>query len=151
MTSSSTTDVLQLVIGYALDPRSNQRLQRIEIRNSIQLRHLWILRRIHIPSERHTGPHAAVAWFGETSAYLSIMISLLVLMTGYGCGVIGGSSLFQRYIRKFIEDYGTPLTIIFFTGFVNIGKMRSVDLATLPTSKAFFQRKTEDGSSTFGT
>lgn len=64
MTSSSITDVLQLVIGYALDPRSNQRLQRIEIRNSIQLRHLWILRRIHIPSERHTGPHAAVAWFG---------------------------------------------------------------------------------------
>lgn len=75
---------------------------------------------------------------GEASAYLSITISLLVLMTGYGCGVIGGSSLFQRYIRKFIEDYGTPLTIIFFTGFVHIGKMRSVDLATLPTSKAFF-------------
>ncbi len=75
---------------------------------------------------------------GEASAYLSIMVSLLVLMTGYVCGVIGGSSLFQRYIRKFIEDYGTPLTIIFFTGFVYIGHMRSVGLQTLPTSKAFF-------------
>ena len=58
-------------------------------------------------------------------------------MTGYGCGVIGGSSLFHRYIRKFIEDYGTTLTIIFFTGFVHVGKMRGVNLATLPTSKAF--------------
>jgi hypothetical protein len=73
----------------------------------------------------------------ETSAYLSIMVSLLVLMTGYGCGIIGQSNLFQRYIRKFIEDYGTPLTIIFFTGFVHIGHMRSVSVSTLPTSKAF--------------
>ena len=75
---------------------------------------------------------------GETSAYLSIMVSLLVLMTGYGCGITGESKLFQRYVRKFIEDYGTPLTIIFFTGFVHIGHMRSVGLETLPTSKAFF-------------
>lgn len=75
---------------------------------------------------------------GDTSAYLSIMISLLVLMVAYGCGVVGQSSYFQRHIRKFIEDYGTPLTVIFFTGFVHIGKMRGVELLTLPTSKAFF-------------
>lgn len=74
---------------------------------------------------------------GETSAYLSIMISLLVLMTGYSCGIIGSSNLFKRYIRKFVEDYGTPLTIIFFTGFVHVGKMRGVHLDNLPTSKAF--------------
>lgn len=74
---------------------------------------------------------------GETSAYLSIMISLLVLMTGYSCGVIGNSKLFQHYIRKFIEDYGTPLTLIFFTGFVHVGRMGGVELPTLPTGKAF--------------
>ena len=74
---------------------------------------------------------------GETSAYLSVVVSLLVLMVGYGCGTMGVSSLFWRRVRKFIEDYGTPLTIIFFTGFVHIGRMRSVDLATLPTAKAF--------------
>lgn len=75
---------------------------------------------------------------GETSAYLSIMIALLVLMSGYVCGMLGESTLFQRYVRKFIEDYGTPLTIIFFTGFVHIGHMRDVSVETLPTSKAFF-------------
>lgn len=74
---------------------------------------------------------------GETSAYLSIVVSLLVLMVGYGCGIIGLSSLFWRRVRKVIEDYGTPLTIIFFTGFVHIGRMRSVELTTLPTTKAF--------------
>ncbi|KAL8952095.1 MAG: hypothetical protein Q9222_001963 [Ikaeria aurantiellina] len=75
---------------------------------------------------------------GEAAAYLSITIALLVLMSAYLCGVIGNSPLFQRYVRKFIEDYGTPLTIVFFTGFVHIGRMRTVDLQTLPTSKAFF-------------
>ncbi|KAK1142441.1 hypothetical protein N8T08_007803 [Aspergillus melleus] len=75
---------------------------------------------------------------GETSAYLSIMVALLVLMSAWICGELGNSSLFQRYVRKFLEDYGTPLTIIFFTGFVHIGHMRNVDVATLPTSKAFF-------------
>lgn len=75
---------------------------------------------------------------GETSAYLSIMVALLVLMTAWICGELGNGFFFKRFIRKFLEDYGTPLTIIFFTGFVHIGQMRDVDVATLPTSKAFF-------------
>lgn len=73
-----------------------------------------------------------------TSAYLSIMVSLLVLGVAFLCGMIGESKLFHRHVRKFIEDYGTPLTIIFFTGFVHIGHMSTVDLTVLPTSRAFF-------------
>lgn len=75
---------------------------------------------------------------GETSAWLSIVVALLVLMSAYVCGLIGNSSLFQHYVRKFIEDYGTPLTIVFFTGFVHYGHMKDVHVETLPTSKAFF-------------
>ncbi|OAL01569.1 hypothetical protein IQ06DRAFT_219225 [Phaeosphaeriaceae sp. SRC1lsM3a] len=75
---------------------------------------------------------------GDASAYLSIVIALLVTAVAYICGVIGQSSLLQRPVRKFIEDYGTPLTVIFFTGFVHIGKMAGVELMKLPTSKAFF-------------
>ncbi|KAJ5760917.1 hypothetical protein N7520_008073 [Penicillium odoratum] len=75
---------------------------------------------------------------GETSAYLAIMVALLVLMAAWVVGELGNSNLFQRYVRKFLEDYGTPLVIIFFTGFVHFGHMRDVDVATLPTSKSFF-------------
>lgn len=75
---------------------------------------------------------------GEASAYLSIMVALLVLMFCFLCGVVGESNYLQRYVRKFIEDYGTPLTIVFFTGFVHIGQMKNVHVETLPTSKAFF-------------
>lgn len=75
---------------------------------------------------------------GETSAYLAITVALLVLMSAWICGELGNSNLFKRFVRKFLEDYGTPLTIVFFTGFVHIGQMRDVDVSTLPTSKAFF-------------
>lgn len=74
----------------------------------------------------------------DASAYLSIMVALLVTAVAYLCGVIGQSSLLQRHVRKFIEDYGTPLTVVFFTGFVHIGKMAGIELLKLPTSKAFF-------------
>ena len=73
----------------------------------------------------------------EEGFYLSIMVSLLVLVVGYICGIIGSSPLFQHYVRVFIKDYGTPLTVVFFTGFVHIGKMANISLETLPTSKAF--------------
>lgn len=70
--------------------------------------------------------------------YLSIVVSLLVTVVGYLCGVVGTSPMFQLYVRVFIKDYGTPLTVVFFTGFVHIGKMRNVELNVLPTSRAFF-------------
>jgi boron transporter len=73
----------------------------------------------------------------DAAFYLSVMVALLVLGFGYLCGVIGTSSLFQHYVRTFIKDYGTPLTVIFFTGFVHFGGMTAVNLETLPTGIAF--------------
>lgn len=75
---------------------------------------------------------------GEAAAYLSITISLLVLMAGYGCAIIAESNLFKHPVRIFLKDYGTPLAVIFFTGFQYFGKMRDVPLGRLPISKAFF-------------
>ncbi|KAF2758058.1 anion exchange family protein [Pseudovirgaria hyperparasitica] len=75
---------------------------------------------------------------GDASAYLSIVVALLVTAVAYLCSLIGTSSLFHRVVRKFIEDYGTPLTIIFFTGFVHIGRMRTVETEKLPVSRAFY-------------
>lgn len=74
----------------------------------------------------------------ERSFYLSIVAALLVFMVAYICGELGTSSLFRHPFRVFLKDYGTPLTLIFFTGFVHIGRMKEVHLDVLPTSKAFF-------------
>lgn len=74
----------------------------------------------------------------ERSFYLSVVAALLVFMVAYICGELGTSSLFRHPVRVFLQDYGTPLTLIFFTGFVHIGRMKEVQLEVLPTSKAFF-------------
>ncbi|OTB07809.1 hypothetical protein M426DRAFT_53153 [Hypoxylon sp. CI-4A] len=77
--------------------------------------------------------------FGDGSPfYLSVMVALLVFMIAYACGELGESPLFRHPVRVFLKDYGTPLTVIFFTGFVHFGRMKTVDLERLPTSAAFF-------------
>ncbi|KAJ4319686.1 hypothetical protein N0V84_006240 [Fusarium piperis] len=69
--------------------------------------------------------------------YLSIVAALLVFMVAYACGELGSSSLFRHPLRVFLKDYGTPLTLIFFTGFVHMGRMSEVKLDVLPTGIAF--------------
>ncbi|RTE73663.1 hypothetical protein BHE90_011905 [Fusarium euwallaceae] len=69
--------------------------------------------------------------------YLSIVSALLVFMVAYACGELGSSSLFRHPLRVFLKDYGTPLTLIFFTGFVHMGRMAEVKLDVLPTGIAF--------------
>lgn len=69
--------------------------------------------------------------------YLSIVAALLVFMAAYVCGELGTSSLFHHHVRVFLKDYGTPLTLVFFTGFIHIGRMGSVKLEVLPTGIAF--------------
>lgn len=80
----------------------------------------------------------------DRAFYLSIVAALLVFMVSYICGELGTSSLFRHPIRVFLKDYGTPLTLIFFTGFVHIGRMQEVKLSVLPTSKAFFPTSGRD-------
>jgi len=74
---------------------------------------------------------------GDAAAYLSISISLLVLMFGYACSWLGNSNLFRHPVRVFLKDYGTPLSIVCFTGYQYLGKMKHIDLEKLPVSQAF--------------
>ncbi|WYZ38850.1 hypothetical protein EsH8_III_000764 [Colletotrichum jinshuiense] len=69
--------------------------------------------------------------------YLSVVAALLVFMVAYLCAGVGGSGLFHHHVRVFLKDYGTPLTLVFFTGFVHIGRMKPVHLEVLPTGIAF--------------
>lgn len=76
---------------------------------------------------------------GEQEAfYLSIVLSLLVFAVSYVCAELGKSTLFHHAVRTFLKDYGTPLTVVFFSGFVHIGRMKGVQLENLQTSTAFF-------------
>ncbi|TRX96138.1 hypothetical protein FHL15_002862 [Xylaria flabelliformis] len=74
----------------------------------------------------------------EAPFYLSLSVALLVFAIAYICGELGNAALFRHPVRVFLKDYGTPLTVIFFTGFVHLGRMKSVELERLPTSRPFF-------------
>ena len=73
----------------------------------------------------------------SASFYLSIVSALLVFLFSYLCGVVGKSTFFTHPIRAFLKDYGTPLTLIFFTGFVHMGRMSAIDVEKLPTGLTF--------------
>ncbi|KUI52783.1 hypothetical protein VP1G_00161 [Cytospora mali] len=82
---------------------------------------------------------------GEAEAfYLSVMVAMLVFAIAYACGELGKSTLFHHHVRIFLKDYGTPLTVVFFTGFVHMGRMKNVHLESLPTSTAFFPTQSRD-------
>ncbi|EAQ90484.1 hypothetical protein CHGG_02419 [Chaetomium globosum CBS 148.51] len=77
--------------------------------------------------------------------YLSVVVALLVFAIAYICGELGQSSLFKHPVRVFLKDYGTPLTVVFFTGFAHMGKMKHIPLETLPTGIAFMPTVAERG------
>ena len=75
---------------------------------------------------------------GPASGYLAIAIALLVLIMGMSFQVVGRSRLFRHAVRIFLTDYGTILTIVFFTGFPHFGgELTRTQLLDLPTSPAF--------------
>lgn len=81
----------------------------------------------------------------EEPFYLSVVVALLVFAIAYICGELGQSSLFNHPVRVFLKDYGTPLTVVFFTGFAHMGKMKHIPLETLPTGIAFMPTVAERG------
>lgn len=76
---------------------------------------------------------------GVASGFCSVMISLLMVIFGLGSGVFGTQMhYFKPKVRKIFADYGVPMAVIFFTGFIHFGGfLDKVSLARLPVTKAF--------------
>lgn len=76
---------------------------------------------------------------GPAAGFCSVMLALLMVIFGVGLGVFGSELHYLKpWARKIFTDYGTPLSVVFFTGFVHFGGfLDSVDLARLPTTQAF--------------
>lgn len=76
-----------------------------------------------------------------SSGFYSVMISLLMFIFGMSCDYVIGahSKFFNAVIRKFFSDYGTPLAVIFFTGFIHFNKvtLNINHIQTLDTYKSF--------------
>lgn len=80
---------------------------------------------------------------GRASGFCSVMIALLMVFFGVG-SVVFGSHLhyFRGWVRKGFVDYGVPLAVIFFTGFIHFGGYLSgTDLAKLPVTHTYAPTK----------
>lgn len=84
---------------------------------------------------------------GNAAGFLGVVIALLMMIVGILAFFIGNmTKLFKSPIRKIFADYGTPLTLVFFTGFVHFGgRLSQVELETLPTTKSFAPTATSGG------
>lgn len=73
------------------------------------------------------------------AGYFAVALAVLVVVFGLICAIVGKESkLFLPTVRKFIADYGTPLTVVFFAGFVHFGgRMSNTPVQYLPISKSF--------------
>ncbi|KAF7585029.1 putative boron transporter [Clavispora lusitaniae] len=76
---------------------------------------------------------------GVASGFCSVTIALLMVIFGLGSSIFGSQlHYFKPWCRKFFLDYGVPLGVIFFTGFIHFGGyLDNVHLAHLPTTGAF--------------
>lgn len=76
---------------------------------------------------------------GMTSGFASVMVALLMVLFGLGATVFGSQlHYFKPWIRKVFVDYGVPLSVIFFTGFIHFGGyLGQVHLSKLSTTRAF--------------
>lgn len=76
---------------------------------------------------------------GPESGYASIMLALLMALFGCGAHFFGDKSHYlNRIIRAIFKDYGTPLCVIFFTGFVHFGgQLSQTSFADLPVANSF--------------
>ncbi|WPK25040.1 hypothetical protein PUMCH_002339 [Australozyma saopauloensis] len=76
---------------------------------------------------------------GVAAGFASVTIALLMVLFGLGATVFGSQlHYFKPWIRKIFVDYGVPLSVIFFTGFIHFGGyLGDVHLSRLATSRAF--------------
>ncbi|EPT00303.1 hypothetical protein FOMPIDRAFT_55482 [Fomitopsis schrenkii] len=70
-------------------------------------------------------------------AFVGIILALLMLVTSFLFRSLSQSAYFHRHVRRFLADYGMPISLVAASGMAYWGRFDSANPMTLPTSKAF--------------
>lgn len=83
----------------------------------------------------------------NASGFLSVLVSILMIICGVGSYFFGQDlHYFKPWIRKIFVDYGVPLSVIFFSGFIHFGHyMNNTKLMKLPVTSSFVTTETGEG------
>lgn len=70
-------------------------------------------------------------------AYVQIILALVMLVTCFMFQRLARTTLFHRHVRRFLDDYGMPISLIACSALAYWGRFNSSNPTTLPTSGAF--------------
>lgn len=77
--------------------------------------------------------------FSDTSdgAFVAIILALLMLVTSFLFQALSKADYFHRIIRRFLADYGMPISLIAASGMAYWGRFGMAHPTTLPVGGAF--------------
>ena len=70
-------------------------------------------------------------------AFVGIILALFMLVTSYLFRTASRSSLFHRHVRRFLADYGMPISLVAASATAYWGRFNHANPTTLPTGRAF--------------
>lgn len=86
------------------------------------------------------GVQVLIRQFNSTSlssAYVSVILALLMLFLAVVFRVLSVSPLFHRHVRRVFADYGMPVSIVVVSALAYWGRLNESNLETLPVGSAF--------------
>ena len=70
-------------------------------------------------------------------AFVSIILALLMLVTSFLFQSLSRTSFFHRHVRRFLADYGMPMSLIAASAMAYWGRFNDANPTTLPVGAAF--------------
>lgn len=70
-------------------------------------------------------------------AFVGIILALLMLVTSYLFRTASRSALFHQHVRRFLADYGMPISLVAASAMAFWGRFNGANPTTLPTGRAF--------------
>ncbi|KIY46913.1 hypothetical protein FISHEDRAFT_46372 [Fistulina hepatica ATCC 64428] len=74
---------------------------------------------------------------GAAGPLVSIILALLMVVLSFLFQMLSTKPYFHRHVRRFLADYGMPISLVACSGMAYWGRFNAADPETLPTSGAF--------------
>lgn len=81
--------------------------------------------------------NAASSSSNISSAFVSIILAILMLVTSFLFQSLSQKPFFHRQVRRFLADYGMPISLVACSGMAYWGRFNVASPTTLPVGGAF--------------
>ncbi|KAJ3556952.1 hypothetical protein NM688_g1745 [Phlebia brevispora] len=97
----------------------------------------WVYLQYGVQVVTREFPSSASSSSTLDGAFVGIILALLMLVTSYLFRTASRSSLFHRHARRFLADYGMPISLLASSAMAYWGRFNTANPSTLPVGRAF--------------